>query len=234
MPFSKLKNALFNYQLYNMNIGSDSYEKSYATPVPPVDESLLWSRFKNGDESAFIKIYKSYFKTLYNYCLQFDLTKEIIEDNIQDFFIQLRRKHNSLSDTDNIKAYLMKSMRRRMYSLKSRQKFKVEYGSHTNLLVVPSVEDNLIQNQSNQSIKEQINKGLARLSSKQREVIYYFYYEDLNYVTIQQILGYSSPKIVRNLLYKAINSLRKTNVIIGSVVLLAVLMSLFSMIFNIS
>lgn len=213
-----------------MNINQDKNYNTHSAQIASVDESLLWSRFKNGDESAFIKIYKTYFKVLYNYCLQFDAPKEVIEDSIQDFFIQLREKHKNLSDTDNIKAYLLKSIRRRMLSLNSKQKFKVEYGGHSNLSVVPSAEDRLIQSQTSKSIKTQIDKGLSRLSSKQREVIYYFYFEDLSYAAIQQILGYSSPKIVRNLLYKAINSLRKTNIITGSVVLLAVLMSLFSLI----
>ena len=169
----------------------------------------IWASFKAGHESAFIKIYDTYFPVLVNYLGQFQLSKPQIEDLIQDFFLELRTKRKRLGDVKNIKAYLFKSIRRKALNFRKKQdRFKAVTMDEANLHIV-SFESELIRNQNRKESHEKINQSLEKIPARQREVIYYFYYENFSYKQIRYILGYKSDKIVRNLLYKSIVSLRK-------------------------
>ena len=169
----------------------------------------IWASFKAGHESAFIKIYDTYFLILVNYLGQFQLSKPQIEDLIQDFFLELRTKRKRLGDVKNIKAYLFKSIRRKALNFRKKQdRFKAVTMDEANLHIV-SFESELIRNQNRKESREKINQSLEKIPARQREIIYYFYYENFSYKQIRYILGYKSDKIVRNLLYKSIVSLRK-------------------------
>ena len=58
----------------------------------------IWLSFKAGHESAFIKIYDTYFPVLVNYLVQFRLSKPQIEDLIQNFFLELRVRRKRLGE----------------------------------------------------------------------------------------------------------------------------------------
>ncbi|NJM26145.1 MAG: hypothetical protein HC859_12305 [Bacteroidia bacterium] len=60
----------------------------------------IWDRFRNGDESMFQYIYSIYFDKLYNYGFQFTRNKELIEDCIQELFIELSDRRSFLSPVD--------------------------------------------------------------------------------------------------------------------------------------
>ena len=169
----------------------------------------IWLGFKVGHESAFIKIYDTYFPVLVNYLGQFRLSKPQIEDLIQDFFLELRARRKRLGEVKNIKAYLFKSIRRKALNFrKKEERFKAVTLDEVNLHIV-SFESEWIRNQDRKESYEKINQSLEKIPARQREVIYYFYYENFSYQQIKYILGYKSNKIVRNLLYKSIVSLRK-------------------------
>jgi DNA-directed RNA polymerase specialized sigma24 family protein len=94
----------------------------------------LWQQFKMGDEGAFIAIYKIHINLLYNQGAQITFDRESIKDCLQDLFIDLRQRRARLSDTDNIKLYLLKSFRRRLIAyLKKKSKYFVrdrDFKSH--------------------------------------------------------------------------------------------------------
>ncbi|MEQ8238370.1 MAG: hypothetical protein RIA69_04115, partial [Cyclobacteriaceae bacterium] len=60
----------------------------------------LWDLFRHGNDAAFDFIYQQYFDRLYNYGRQFTSHIAIVEDAIQELFIELRRRSSFLSPTD--------------------------------------------------------------------------------------------------------------------------------------
>ena len=78
------------------------------------DDLEIWKDFKAGSESAFCFIYDTYFSVLYAYGRKFTNDKDLVLDSVQDVFLELVRKRDKLSDTNNIKFYLMRSLRRRI------------------------------------------------------------------------------------------------------------------------
>jgi DNA-directed RNA polymerase specialized sigma24 family protein len=54
-----------------------------------------------------------------------------------------------------------------------------------------------------------LNDAIVKLSRRQREIIYYSFFEGFNYDQIQEIMELENHQSARNLMYKAIKELRK-------------------------
>jgi RNA polymerase sigma factor (sigma-70 family) len=182
----------------------------HAPPDPSSEE--LWKAFKNGDEAAFIQIYHRYANTLFNYGCQLSPDRELVKDCLQDFFIYLRKNRAGFSDTSHVKMYLLKAFKRRVVdylkkyykeSVKNESslfyQFPVELSSET-IYINRQIEDEQIQ---------KLNTALKSLDSKEREAIYYFYYEGLSYEQIAEIFNFSHVSSARRLVYRGLGQLRK-------------------------
>lgn len=178
------------------------------------DDLSLWSLFKKGHEGAFKQIYDKYFSELYNYGLLFYKNKELIEDSIQDLFIDLRNSGENLSDTDNIKFYLFKSLKWKLgFLAKKSDRFslmKSQYSFSFYLDFEVSHETILINQQLNSEVKRILSEEINLLPRRQKEAIYYFYFEDFSYQELTKIMKLGSVKASRNLIYKAIASLKSS------------------------
>lgn len=175
-------------------------------------DNELWLAFKNGDEAAFIHIYNEYANVLFNYGCQFTPDRELVKDCLQDFFIYLRKNRAGLGDTAYMKMYLLKAFKRRVIEyLKKYSKeceknesflffqFPVELSSET-IYINRQIEDEQIH---------RLNQALRALDSKEREAIYYFYYEGLSYEQIAGIFNFSHVSSARRLVYRGLSQLRK-------------------------
>ncbi len=175
-------------------------------------DSELWNAFRKGDEGAFIQIYNHYANILFNYGCQYTADREMVKDCLHDFFIYLRKNRAGFSQTSSIKMYLLKAFRRRLVDyLKKQQKefqqnetflffqFPVELSSET-VYINRQIEENQLK---------QLNRALKTLDSKEREAIFYFYYEGLGYEEIASILNFSHISSARRLIYRALGRLRK-------------------------
>ena len=173
------------------------------------DDQTLWKSFKEGSESAFISIYERHFHLLANYGLQFLKDKDCLKDLIQDLFIEIRKNRANLSNTDSIKLYLYKSIRRKIFKFIKRRD-KVQLVQEFPFQITYHIEHTIIQNQTGERRINLLNAGLKNLTSRQREAIYFYFYEDLSYDQIKDLMGFSQTRAVRNLIYRAIKELRKT------------------------
>lgn len=174
------------------------------------DDSATWEAFKAGNESAFIFIYETYFDPLFIYGNHFTKDKGIVKDAIQDLFIDLRKNRLKLGPTDSIKFYLFKCLKRRILKEKSHWFYKCEvFSSDLSFNFTFSHEQFLIDRQMDDEKMARLNRSIKALSPRKREIIYYFYYEGLNYQQIREMMNLSNIKSVRNLLYKAVNFLRE-------------------------
>jgi RNA polymerase sigma-70 factor (ECF subfamily) len=69
-------------------------------------EELLIRDLKNGSGKAFDAIYQMYAKRLFACCLQFTKTKEDAEEIVQDVFVQLWVKRESIRQTETLRSLL--------------------------------------------------------------------------------------------------------------------------------
>lgn len=174
------------------------------------EEVLLWNSFREGNESAFIRIYENYFGRLYAYGWRICKNEALVKDAIQDMFIELRKYRSNLGPTDSIKFYLFKCLKRTIIKEEGKWYSNLEDVDNNYFFEFTfSHEKLLIDKQINEEKKEKLNNAIAQLSPRKREVIYYFFYEGLNYQQIQEIMKLDSIKSARNLIYKALGFLRQ-------------------------
>jgi len=174
-------------------------------------DASAWNAFREGNESAFIFIYERYFHSLYAYGFRIISDSSVVKDALQDMFISLRERRHYLGDTDDIKFYLIKCLKRRLI-----KDFSIWKGKKEGLESIPegihfalSYESQLIDQQLTKEKIDRLNAAIAQLSPRKREIIYYSFYEGLSYVQIQEIMGLENQQTTRNLMYKAIRYLRK-------------------------
>ncbi|AGA78427.1 RNA polymerase sigma factor [Echinicola vietnamensis] len=177
---------------------------------PSSDDGAIWQQFKEGNESAFIHIYNCYFEELCQFGLQFaEVT--LVEDCVQDLFIYLRRKREKLPlITSSIRLFLYQSLKRRIFNALKKNSYKLErYPVTEQFNIVPSHETLLMLNLQQKEQLEKLNKALAGLNEKQREVVYYYFYKGMSYEDIQQLMGYDHVKSARNMVYRIIGKLKE-------------------------
>jgi len=204
-------------KLFKERINTDQQEPSIGskptTITTIVDDKLLWESFKKGSESAFIDIYNTYFQILYDFGRQYSGDPDLVKDCIQEVFITIRVKRAKLPEVNSIKAYLIKSIRNKILT-EIRDSRKNQHTGITlyslNFLVTPCVESVLINRQFDDHQIKKVQDAISQLSERQREAVYHFYYTDLGYEEIKTIMGFSSTRAARNLVYKALSEIKKS------------------------
>ena len=169
----------------------------------------IWDLFRTGSDSAFEYIYLQYFDKLYNYGCQFTTDTALVEDVLQELFLDLKRRSHFLSGTEKILPYLYTSFRRKLIRQRTKSSRFKGIEEETSFAIDFSVEDQIIADEKKQAELMQLSKGMRELPEKYREIIFLFYFENFTYEEIKEIQGYEHVKSARNLLYKAIKALRK-------------------------
>lgn len=171
----------------------------------------LWQAFLAGNKSAFINIYETYFDSLFSYGTRITPNEELVKDSIHDVFFDLRKNSKNIGGTNHIKFYLFKCLKRRL--LKELKGWVGKRGSlddHTPFEITFSYEQVLINGQMDTEQTAKIKNAIEELSPRKREAVYYIFFEGLNYKEVKELMGLSSAKSARDLVYKALRTLRNS------------------------
>ncbi|NMM47551.1 RNA polymerase sigma factor [Marinigracilibium pacificum] len=181
-------------------------------PKENSSDEYLWSCLKNGDRKALDEIYYGHVPALIAYGHQFTAKKELVDDCIQELFIDLWQKRNRLGETSSIRFYLIKSIKRRILrQIKKSDKCKAF--SEFNEFFIENQMDTNISNESEVIVSTQkLRRSFQALSPLQRELIYLKYYNNLDCDQMKDVLDLTK-KQVYNALSKAMISLRQSLVV---------------------
>lgn len=188
-------------------VSADTLKCQFAS----LSDEEVWSKFKTGDEDAFIYIYRTYFQQLYQYGQQFTCDLTLIEDLIQDLLIELRKNRKTLGNAPSIKFYLFKSLRRKISRSHKHKKLIYFQDIHAfqSFYLAPPCEAKLMKTQLDQQKRTALEAAFQKLAPRQREAIYYYFFQEMSYEEVAAIMGLNHLKSARNLIYKAIDSLKK-------------------------
>lgn len=170
----------------------------------------IWAIFKRGNKEAFRHIYLTHYEHLYRFGHRITKDSELIKDCIQDLFIELRNSTN-ISDTDSIRFYLLKVLKIKLEKSFKRQKDFIPFKPDELFDGFPielSDEEKHINLQIEEEQKAKLQYLLNKLTDNQRQALYYFYYENLSYKEVAEIMHLSHVRSARNLIYKALNGVR--------------------------
>lgn len=186
-------------------ISSDSSRES---------DEQLWGRFKTGDRQAFSRIYELQIDALFNYGKNFCKDEALILDSIQDLFVEIWNRKEHLGETDNIRYYLLKSLRRKLFTSHKdtqRRRFDWRHDSHDmSVIFRQKAVDHFVESESDESEfrRNQITHAIEKLPDRQKEALFYVYYEELAYEEAASIMNVNI-KTVYNFVWRAIETLRK-------------------------
>src|SRR5687768_18474530 len=74
----------------------------------------LRTAMNDGSREALNSLFEKYAPSLYYYAKSISRDQALVADCIQDLFIELWIRRNTISDVKSIKSYLIKSVRRRV------------------------------------------------------------------------------------------------------------------------
>jgi RNA polymerase sigma factor (sigma-70 family) len=174
-------------------------------------DSTIWKAFKQGCEHAFAHIYQRYSSMLYSYGMHIAGDQDCVKDCLQGLFIDLWDSGERLGETDSIKYYLFKCLKRRIVAeLLAKKKYSniEELTDNYDFEIVCSHESSLILEQANKDENEHLLRAIDKLTKRQKEAIYLLYYSRLSH---QEVAAIMSVKVtaVYNLVYQALSSLKK-------------------------
>jgi RNA polymerase sigma factor (sigma-70 family) len=173
------------------------------------ENQLLWKNFLQGNKEALSTIFLLFHDDLYRYGLKLSGNENLVEDSLQDLFLQLWKNRQNLRPIDNLKPYLFKSFRNHVIDNVELQNpvIQVEIDFEHPFEVTYSPEDFIIQQQVSEENRLKIIEALNNLSSRQREAIYLRYFEELDFDMIAIIMD-MNVQSVRNTLHRGLQALR--------------------------
>jgi len=178
--------------------------------IPGTDEQL-WQQLRSGYEPAFVELMRRYHGPLVGYARKLTPDNALAEDAIQDLFIYLWTNAQTLSQTTAVRPYLLASLRRRLVRSMHRDRWLLATAPDdldTTFLVQFSIEESLIESETQQQQLRQLNHLLNRLPTRQREALYLKFYQNLNNEQIAEVMhiGYQSAT---NMIHRALVFLRQ-------------------------
>ena len=174
-----------------------------------VDDLEIWIEFRKNQKFAFSLLYKRYVKTLYKYGQRLTSDNQLIEDAIQDMFIELWHTRQNLSNPDSVKFYLLSVLRRSIFKkikFSNSQKGLEDYSEHS-LLKVPSVESDFTQAEHASELSYNLHKSLVDLPPRQLEAINLRFFQSLSHTEISELMGISTQS-VQNVIQKALKTMQ--------------------------
>ena len=133
-----------------------------------------------------------------------------MKDTIQDLFIELWRTREQLSDIVQVKFYLFRALRNKLYRLMSHQSFvsQGELRLSAEGLQGEYVELGFVSREEEAQIRHNLIQLLKDLPQRQREAIYLRFYHNFSCEAIASMMDMNYQSTI-NLMHRALNSLRE-------------------------
>jgi RNA polymerase sigma factor (sigma-70 family) len=175
------------------------------------NEAEVWDAFRTGSVQSYEHIYNTYAKQMYQFCRHYTSNHEMVEDCIQELFTELWERRDHLGQTDSIRFYLLRSIKRklfrRMQAENKRKKREIEK-SMEGFKAIPHPENSILADVGEQQMLTDLLNAINSLPARQREVLYLRYYHGLNFDELSELMDIPK-KTAYNIVFIATNALRK-------------------------
>jgi len=173
-------------------------------------EGELWLSFTKGDERALSELIRQWSRPMAFYGRKLVRDDNLIQDCIQETFIELWKYRSNLRRTTEIRPYLFTCLRRKVITAVRRQLLFVQTDTelHDWFEADFSIEDALIESETEAEQIRILNTFLNNLPKRQKEAIYLRFYENMTNQEIAEVMGVKY-QTATNLLHEALVSLRE-------------------------
>src|SRR5688572_29228728 len=138
-----------------------------------MDDESLWKGLQAGDKTLFLHLYKKYYHHLLFIGLKRVGDIQLVKEVIQQQFVYLWEKRETIAEAKNVRSYLVSSFLRRLI------KDWVRTGKTTNLEIawcnlpeenISSPEENLIVKDDREYLTKRLMNYIQSLPARQREL----------------------------------------------------------------
>ncbi len=172
------------------------------------EDTLFFSRIREGDRSAFEFIFNKYGEQLYYYALGVLGKKEVAEDIVQDVFTYVWHNCRKIELNGSLSVYLAKAVKHACINHKLHEKVKKRYQKE--LLSTLSEEQEIYTEERLEYLRLKLIELLDRLPSKCRDIFVLGCVDGLTYKEIAERLGISVNTVKTQIKY-AYKKLRKNS-----------------------
>lgn len=133
-----------------------------------------------------------------------------MKDCIHDVFVYLWDRRSSLGDTDNVRLYLLKSLRNRMLKVIKRETLLValEQDVEGEFSYENPIEEQIVHSEEVQLTSKRVRTAINALSPRQREVVHLRFFEGLTNDQIAGLMDITKPAVA-NLIHASLTALRR-------------------------
>lgn len=158
----------------------------------------------------FSSLYDQHIDRLFAFGSRFTSDREMLKDCIQDVFVKLFTRKNSLGPIDNVENYLFISLRNRIHDeFRRNSKLTEDVINDSKMQVVAENEEFYREKmERQQALTDSVERYFDKLSPRQRQIIHLYYVEQYDYEDICRIMGINYQS-VRNLMHRSISRLRE-------------------------
>ncbi|GLB53887.1 DNA-directed RNA polymerase sigma-70 factor [Neptunitalea chrysea] len=173
-------------------------------------EITIWQELKKGSTIALGQLYDKYADELFLFGCKVTGESSIVQDSIHDMFLDLYKYHSNLSDTSNVKFYLLRSLKNKILKHPEYKKLQVApaFKLETDFLSETSTEESLIEQEVFNENLNKLSKAILLLPKKQRQGITLKFMQNKTYEEIAEIMDIK-VETSRTIVYRGIKSLRE-------------------------
>lgn len=162
------------------------------------DDQLLLE-IKKGDETAFVTLYDTYWKKLYNYGYSKLGKREIIEGFVQEIFIDLWVKRASLDIHSSLASYLFTSIKYKIINYHKSQSIRENYAVNEKSkgeLKITEVEEKVLY----QDLKLNLDQVIFDFPMQRKTACTLRFNEELSYQEIALAMAISVSSVEKHII----------------------------------
>ena len=173
-------------------------------------EQTLWKDMISGNKKSFEDLYNQYFQALINYGFRITKNENLIEDAVQELFISIWNNRTNLSEVNEVKFYLFRSLKNKILRQLEKDIFdkSEDVDVYLDFLISISEEQKKIDSEQLNTNLDTLQRAIAHLPLRQQEVINLKYYHDFTLDEIAKLMDVNKQS-VSNLLFRSYAILRK-------------------------
>ena len=160
---------------------------------------LIWDKFRAGDRTAFECLYNEYIDALFAYGSKITNQRALLEDSIQDLFLNVYTHGSKLRNPESLEFYLYKTLKRIIIrKLKEKYRFSHPDDFKEQFDLNFSIEDfpeDVLDDQV-----ALLQKELKQLDSTQRELLYLRFTSGLTYREIALLVDSNHDAVKKQVL----------------------------------
>lgn len=175
-----------------------------------MNEEGLWQQLKLGQKQALEHIYRTHIQYLLEYGYRFTADQSLVEDCIQDLFIEIWKNRKGLGNTTAIRPYLLVSLRRKVIRKiqQTQKKMSDQTPDEVDFEVELAIDEAIVAQETSNERQQQLQAAFEQLSKRQKEALYLKYFQNMDYDAICETMDISYQS-ARNLIFKGIQALKE-------------------------